>query len=65
MAMTEWGFTYAFAMDTSTMVFTAKDGGCTVYGSECTVDGETYYQIRIAESLADTVALSPTQFPWH
>ena len=65
MAMTEWGFTYAFAMDTSTMVFTAKDGSCTVYGSECTVDGETYYQIRIAESLADTAALSPTQFPWH
>lgn len=65
MAMTEWGFTYAFAMDTSTMVFTAKDGSCTVYGSERTVDGETYYQIRIAEGLADTTALSPTQFPWH
>lgn len=65
MAMTEWGFNYAFDMDSGTMVFTARDGSCTVYGSERTVEDEPYYQIRVAEGAADTASLSRTRFPWH
>ncbi len=67
-AMEVWGFSYSFDLENLRMVFVNETQGLTVYGEAVaqTVNDEDikYYQIRIAETVADTTAMPGDVFPW-
>ena len=66
LAMSEWGFTYAYDRENAEMVFTSQTQGLTIRaGTVEQEDGTAYFRVRITGEMTDTTAMEKNVFPWR